>query len=234
MESGAQTASPKTVLLVEDDGNVRKAAAIALGSVGHRVLESDGVAVGYHLFQTEKPDLVVLDVNLPDGTGTDFCRKVRAHKELATTPVIMLTGKGRYQDKEEGFDAGADQYLVKPVPPKELVMWVRALLQRLDYGADRGGTLVAGDVTIDPDAHLVRFGEATIPSLTRKEFDLFFSLVKSRPRVLTRKFVLSKLWRTVSVDGVVDTHISNLRRKLPQALADRIQTVPGKGFRYFT
>ncbi|MBI4346743.1 MAG: winged helix-turn-helix transcriptional regulator [Elusimicrobia bacterium] len=113
------------------------------------------------------------------------------------------------------------------------MMWVRALLQRLDFAADGGGALVAGDVRIDPDAHLVTFGESTIPNLTRKEFDLFFSLVKSRPKVLTRKFVLSKLWRTVSVDGVVDTHISNLRRKLPQPLADRIQTVPGKGFRYF-
>ena len=229
----APPSNSKTLLVVEDDEAVRRAAALALSSLGHRVLQCESLEVGFHLFQAEKPDLVVLDVVLPDGTGLDFCRKVRAHGNLSTTPVIMLTGRGQFQDKEQGFEAGADQYLVKPVAPKELLMWVKALLRRIDYSSDSGGALVAGEVTIDPEAHLVRFRDASIPYLTRREFDLFYSLVKSRPKVLSRKFILSKLWHTVSVDGVVDTHISNLRRKLPQLLADRLQTVPGKGFRYF-
>ncbi len=227
-------AAAKTVLVIEDDGNTRRALAAALASQGHRVLESDGVEVGYHLFQSEKPDLIVLDLTLPDGNGVDFCKKVRAHKNLAATPVIMLTGKGQLGDKTEGFEAGADQYLVKPVLPQELLLWTQALLTRLALDKDEGGQLEAGDLTIDPGAHIVRFGDVTIPNLTTKEFDLFYALVKKRPKVLSREWILSTLWRTVAVDNLVDAHMSKLRRKLPQALADRLQAVPGKGFRYFS
>ncbi|MBI5202148.1 MAG: response regulator transcription factor [Elusimicrobia bacterium] len=227
-------AAAKTILVIEDDGNTRRALAAALESAGHRVVQSDGVEVGYHLFQTEKPDLIVLDITLPDGNGVDLCRKVRAHKALASTPVIMLTGKGQLDDKTAGFEAGADQYLVKPVLPQELLLWTQALLNRLALDKDEGGKLEAGDIVIDPDAHLVTFGETRIPNLTGKEFDLFYALVKKRPKVLSREWILSTLWRTVAVDNLVDAHMSKLRRKLPQALADRLQAVPGKGFRYFS
>ncbi|MBI4347482.1 MAG: response regulator transcription factor [Elusimicrobia bacterium] len=224
----------KTILMIEDDGNTRRAFAAALASLGHRVLESEGIEVGYHLFQTEKPDLIVLDVGLPDGTGYDFCKKVRAHKTLHATPVIMLTGKGQLDEKKEGFESGADQYLVKPVLPQELLLWAQALMNRLALDKDEGGQLEAGDLTIDPAAHLVKFGDVTIPNLTAKEFDLFYALVKKRPKVLSREWILSTLWRTVAVDNLVDAHMSKLRRKLPQSLADRLQAVPGKGFRYFS
>ena len=230
-----ESAKPKgkTILFVEDDAQTRRYCALALSSLGHRVLEADGIEVGFHLFQQERPDLVVLDIALPDGTGLDFCRKARAHKVLARTPIIMLTGKAELDDKAAGFDAGADQYLVKPVAPRELAMWVQALLQRLANDAGGGSELVAGDLTIDTEASLVRFKNLTISNLTGKEFDLLYSMVKNRPKILSRQFILSKLWRTVAVDNVVDTHLGNLRRKLPQALADRLQAVPGKGFRYF-
>lgn len=239
MEADNRPADPrpsptgKTILFVEDDSQTRRYAALALSSLGHRVLQADSAAVGFHLFQTERPDLVVLDRQLPDGDGVEFCRKVRAHKLLSRTPVIMFTAKGDLDDKAAGFDAGADQYLVKPVAPSELAMWVQALLQRLAYDADEGGELTAGDVVIDTASHLVRFRDAPISDLTGKEFDLFYSLVRRRPKVLSRRFILSTLWKTVRVDSVVDAHISNLRRKLPQELADRVQTVPGNGFRYF-
>ncbi|MBI4348763.1 MAG: response regulator transcription factor [Elusimicrobia bacterium] len=224
---------PKTVLIVEDEADFRKASALALSTLGLRVLQSDGVAVGFHLFQQEEPSLVILDINLPDGTGVDLCKKIRAHKTLAKTPVIMLTARGQLEHKEEGFGAGADQYLVKPVATKELMMWVQALLQRLAFDADEGGEVVVGDLTIHTDAHLVRWKDVTISNLTVKEFELLYSLVKKRPKVLTRQFILSKLWRTVALDSVVDSHMSNLRRKLPPELADKLQTVPGKGFRFF-
>src|SRR5581483_354990 len=149
------------------------------------------------------------------------------------TPVIMLTARGRMEEKEEGFGAGADQYLVKPVETKELLMWVQALLQRLAYERDEGGELVAGELVLDARAHLARFRDVTISNLTVKEFELLYSLVRSRPNVLSRKFILSKLWRTVALDSVVDSHMHNLRRKLPPALSDKLQAVPGKGFRYF-
>lgn len=223
----------KTILLIEDDALLREAAALTLSSAGFRVLETDGIVSGFHLFQKEKPDLVILDVGLPDGSGVDLCRKMRAHKNLAATPVIMLTAKGDLGDKESGFDAGVDQYLVKPVVPRELLLWSQALLKRLQY--DQGGTgqLEVGELVIDPAAHLVRFRDATISNLTGKEFDLLYFLVRSRPKVLTRPYILTNLWHTVAVDRLIDTHIGNLRRKLPPDLADKLQTVPGKGFRYF-
>lgn len=228
-----QPAAVKTVLLVEDETDLRKELAAALEATGYRVLQSDGVAVAFQLFQAHSPDAVVLDVGLPDGNGVELCEKLRSHKTLGKTPIILLTSRREIEEKAGGFGAGADQYLVKPIAPRELSMWLQAILQRQALDKDEGNELVAGDVAIDRAAHLVRFGDATVTDLTPKEFDLFYALVKHRPKVFSRQYILSKIWRTVAVDGVVNAHISNLRRKLPQRLADRLQTVPGKGFRYF-
>jgi len=225
--------SSKTILVVEDDGILRRATAAVLESAGYRVLQSESTEVAYHLFQAESPALVILDLTLPDGSGVDFCRKARAHKTLGKTPIVILTSRRLPKEKAEGFGAGADQFLVKPVPSEELLLWVEALLKRVSFDKDEDGPLVAGDVAVDDAGHLVRFGDAAIIDLTQKEFQLFRALVKLSPKVLSRRFILAKLWRTVAVDGVVDTHMSNLRRKLPQRLADRFQSVPGKGFRYF-
>lgn len=204
----------------------------ALSGAGYRVHEADGVAVALHLFRTHEPDLAVLDLELPDGSGLEVCKGIRAHKTLSATPVIMLTGKGGLDDKGAGFEAGADQYLVKPVAPRELLMWTGALLRRLKLDAGEGEELRAGELGIDLKSHLVRFKDRTISNLTVKEFELLYFLVRKRPQVLSRKFILSNLWHTVAVDNVVDTHIFNLRRKLPPEAADKLQSVPGKGFRY--
>lgn len=223
----------KTILLVEDDPAARAVLSEGLSGAGYRVLEADGVKVALHLFRTHEPDLAVLDVDLPDGSGLEVCKGIRASKNLATTPVIMLTGKGALDDKGAGFEAGADQYLVKPVAPRELVMWAAALLRRLSLDAGGGDELKAGPLVIAVSAHLVRYKDEVVSNLTVKEFELLCYLVKKRPQVLSRKQILSNLWHTVAVDNVVDTHVFNLRRKLPREAADRIQSVPGKGFRYF-
>ncbi|MBI4349636.1 MAG: response regulator transcription factor [Elusimicrobia bacterium] len=225
--------APQAVLLVEDDPRVREDARTVLAAEGFRVLAADTIASAKHVFASEKPGIVVLDVNLPDGSGLEFCAHVRAHKELAATPVIVLTGKGGIDDKAEGFEAGADQYLVKPVLPRELLMWVRALLRRIDYDQGGAGVLRVGDLEIDPKGFLVRFQGVALPRLTVKEFELLYFLVRKRPQAVSRKQILSTLWHTVAVDHVVDNHLMKLRRKLPPAVADRLQAVPGKGFRYF-
>lgn len=224
---------PKTLLLVEDNASFREPIAAALSGAGYRVIESDGVAVGFHLFQKDEPDLVIVDVGLSDGDGFELCRKIRASANRAATPVIMLTAKGALEEKEEGFGAGADQYLVKPVIPRELLLWVQALLQRLRYDSGDDGLLQVGELTIDPSAHMVRFGDTVVSDLTSKEFDLLYFMVRKRPKVLSRPYILSNLWHTVAVDKLVDTHMGRLRHKLPRALADKLQAVPGKGFRYF-
>lgn len=221
------------ILIIEDDADTRKMLKDTLLSAEYQVIESDCISAGYHLFQTKTPDLVLLDVNLPDGNGVDLCRKIRDHKTLPDVPIIMLTGNSQLEDKEAGFSAGADQYLVKPVPPRELLLWVKALLRRLALDKDEGDVLKAGDLSIEIDSHLVKFKDQVIPHLTGKEFELLHFLVRNRPKVLSRKGILSKLWHTVTVDHVVDTHMTNLRKKLPQELADKLQCIPGRGFRFF-
>ncbi|MBI5595392.1 MAG: response regulator transcription factor [Elusimicrobia bacterium] len=223
----------KTILLVEDDARMRAVLSEGLRGAGYRVIEADGVKVGLHLFRTHEPQLAVLDIDLPDGSGLDVCRGIRASKNLSTTPVIMLTGKGGLEDKGAGFEAGADQYLVKPIAPRELIMWAAALLRRLKLDTGPGEELKAGPLVIELAAHLVRYADQVVSNLTVKEFELLCFLVRKRPQVLSRKNILSNLWHTIAVDNVVDTHIFNLRRKLPREAADRIQSVPGKGFRYF-
>lgn len=225
-------AEPKTILLVEDDARMRAVMSEALSGAGYRVLEADGVAVALNLARKRLPDLAVLDVELPDGSGLDICKGLRTGKSAAATPVIMLTGRGELKDKGAGFEAGADQYLVKPVAPSELLMWVAALLRRVRIDAGEEDGLRAGDLAVDEKAHLVRWGETVVSNLTVKEFELLCFLVRKRPQVLSRKFILSNLWKTVAVDNVVDTHVFNLRKKLPPAAADRLQSVPGKGFRW--
>lgn len=226
-------AEAKTILLVEDDALVREPMRSALESAGYRVLEADLVAVGLNEFRTKSPDLVMLDIELPDGSGLDFCRAVRAHKSLAKTPVIMMTGRGGLEQKGEGFEAGADHYLVKPVHPREALMWVESLLRRVGLEREEGGALEAGELSIDREALVVRYKGEALPKLTAKEVELLFFLVRKRPQVLSRRYILSTLWKTVTVDHVIDTHIGNLRKKLPPEVSDRIQNVPGKGFRYF-
>jgi DNA-binding response OmpR family regulator len=226
-------AQPKLILVVEDDAATRSMLRAVLEEDGHRVLESDGAAVGLHLFRTRKPDLAVLDVNLPDGDGMDLCRKMRSSPAQGSVPVIMLTAKSGMEDKLSGFDAGADQYLTKPICAKEFLMWVRALLRRVGLDKEEGPQLRCGDLIVDSKARIVAFKGQAIANLTGKEFDLIYHLVKKRPQVLSRKFILASLWHTVASEHLVDTHISNLRKKLPPEVSNRIQNVSGVGFRFF-
>jgi len=222
----------ESVLLVEDEPQARQLLHAALTGAGYRVFLAEKLAMGWNLFTAEKPSLVVIDIGLPDGSGLDLCEKIRQHKTHGRTPVIILTAKADTDVKVAGFKAGADQYLIKPLQPAEFLLWVEALLRRVQYDTEVGDELVAGECRIDLKSRLIAFKGQTISYLTNREFDLLYFLVKKRPQVLSRKFLLSQLWHTITVDQVVNTHISNLRRKLPPELADHIQTVPGKGFRF--
>ena len=226
-------APPPLILIVEDDENTRALLRDTLSPEGYAVEEAETVAAARQAIRALKPALLILDVGLPDGSGVDLCRELRADPALAPTPVVMLTGRGRLDQKGEGFAAGADQYLVKPVKPRELLLWVQALLRRLKLDTEDTERIEAGDLTIDVKSHLIRFRGQTISNLTPKEFDLLVFLVTKRPEIFSRQQILSKAWRTVAVPNTVDMHLHHLRAKLPGDLALRIQSVPGKGFRYF-
>lgn len=224
--------SPAKVLLVEDEEGARVAAGQMLSAGGFHVIPADTIESGWLLLLEHKPRLAVLDIELPDGNGADLCRRIREHKDLRETPVIMLTCKGGIESKKGGFDAGADQYLVKPVDPQELLMWVKALLRRLALDHGEGDVLRAGDLELDAKAHMVKWQGTPLPRFTVKEFDLLYFLVEKRPRVMSRESILKQVWDTITVDHVVDAHLHKMRKKLPPALSDRIQNIPGKGFRY--
>lgn len=224
-------AERKKVLSVEDDPAVLEYLIDTLAA-DYEVLPAKTVREGWKLFNERRPDLALLDVALPDGSGAGLCRQIREHPERGDVPVILLTGKGQLKDKQEGFAAGADQYLVKPLESAELKMWVDALLRRVATDKGERGRLHAGRLVMDPSALLASWDGALIKDLTPKEFGLLHYLVRRRPSVVSRKEILSRLWHTVAVENLVDTHLYNLRRKLPPALAGRIQAVPGRGFRY--
>lgn len=224
----------KSILIVEDNSELPVIMKCSLQDAGFEVMVSDLLVSGFNIFLNRHPNLIILDVDLPDGSGLDLCRKIREHKPLNDTPIIILTGHTEMDEKIKGFKYGADQYLNKPLGVNELVMWVNALLKRVEL--DRGyvfDKITVGDLIIEKETQMVKFKEAILNNLTVREFQLLYVLVKNRPKVLTRKFILSNSWNTVAVDHLVDTHIYNLRKKLPQELADKIQAVPGRGFRFF-
>ena len=226
------TAGPAKVLLLDDEEGARVTAGQVLSAGGFHVIPADTVESGWKLFLEHKPKLAILDIELPDGSGVDLCRKIREHKELRDTPVIMLTGKSGIESKKGGFDAGADQSLVKPVAPDELLLWVQALLRRLALDHGLGDVLRAGDLELDAKAHMVKWQGTPLPRFTIKEFDLLYFLVEKRPRVMSREDILKQVWDTITVDRVVDSHLHKMRKKLPPAVSDRVQNIPGKGFRF--
>jgi len=226
-------AEQKTILIVEDDERVRDMLKLSLTQAGFRVLESEQVAAGFQLFVSKEPDLVVLDLDLPDGSGLDVCQKIRASSARPNTPIIILTANSDLETKLSGLSYGADQYLVKPIHPLEFMQWVNALLRRVEFESGGGTRLEVGELSLYTESREAWFQNMPLTRLTGKEFELLYYLVKNRPRVCSRKDILNRLWKTVAVDHVVDTHMTNLRKKLPTVISDKLQNIPGKGFRYF-
>lgn len=217
------------LLLVEDD--------ISLATVVERGLREDGYAVDTagtvldagHQLEVNEYDLVILDLGLPDGSGLDLCRSIRAGGR--GLPVLMLTARDGLSDKVAGLDAGADDYLTKPFDYPELTARIRALLRR-PADAHRP-VLEVGDVRLDPASRVAWRGAITVP-LTAREFSLLEFMLRHPGEVVTREQLLEHVWDS-NYDGlsnVVDVHIANLRRKLASPDGpDPLATVRGAGYR---
>ncbi len=216
------------VLVVEDDRNLRDALADNLRDEGYGVRVAGTVKEAFAALEAEAPDVVVLDLMLPDGDGTQVCQGLR--KKRLASRVLMLTARTLEDDVVRGFDAGADDYLAKPYRLKELLARVKRLAARAPAVAARRHVL--GAFTVDEDARTVTGPKGPV-ELTKKEFDLLACLLAAGDAVLSRDEILDRAWgETVMVDPhTVDNFISSLKKKLAPAKGFELKTVRGVGFR---
>jgi DNA-binding response OmpR family regulator len=220
------------VLIAEDEADIRDLLAFHLEREGYEVAGARTGLEALRLARERRPDLLILDLMLPEMDGLEVCRRLRQEAPTASLPIVMLTAKGDEVDRVVGLEMGADDYIVKPFSPKEVLARVRAVLRRtrLPSGA---AALVAGTLSVDPDTHVARLGGAPVP-LTPKEFDLLRALLEARGRVLSREYLLDRVWgysRASEIESrTVDVHVRRLRAKLGPEGA-RILTVKNVGYR---
>jgi two-component system response regulator PrrA len=218
---------PGTVLIVDDDAVLRRSLARALRLAGFRIDVAEGGRDALVRIAAGRPDVVVLDVSMPDLSGTEVCRRLRAGGN--EVPVVMLSALDEAEDRISGLQAGADDYLVKPFVTAELELRLRALLRRRPPAT---GVLRVGDLVVDADTRTARRAGIEL-ELTRREFDLLEVLTRNAGVVLTRDRLLELVWGYDFDVGTnaVDTFVSYLRRKLESGGAARlIHTVRGVGF----
>ncbi|MDY7085988.1 MAG: response regulator transcription factor [Actinomycetota bacterium] len=219
-----------SVLLIEDDPLLRRSLELALGRRGHDVRSAAAGAAGLRAFAAFAPDLVVLDLMLPDVDGFEVCRRIRATGDI---PVIMLTARGDDVDVVTGLESGADDYVIKPVQPTVLDARIRAVLRRV-AGSDEG-VRVRGDLHIDTTALAVS-RDGTPISLTPTELRLLLTLSRAPGRVFSRTRLLEEVWEHdyLGDSRLVDNCVQRLRAKIERAPANPvyIQTVRGFGYRF--
>ena len=218
---------PGTVLIVDDDAVLRRSLARALRLAGFRTDVAEGGRDALARIAAGRPDVVVLDVSMPDLSGTEVCRRLRADGN--EVPVVMLSALDEADDRISGLQAGADDYLVKPFVTAELELRLRALLRRRPPAT---GVLRVGDLVVDADTRTARRAGIEL-ALTRREFDLLEVLARNAGMVITRDRLLELVWGYDFDVGTnaVDTFVSYLRRKLESGGAPRlIHTVRGVGF----
>ncbi|MGM7702300.1 response regulator transcription factor [Pseudalkalibacillus sp. Hm43] len=228
----------KKILVIEDEESINTLLQFNLEQAGFNVLTAMDGASGLKLAQEENPDLIVLDLMLPEMDGLDVCKNLRQSQHLI--PILMLTAKDDEFDKVLGLELGADDYMTKPFSPREVVARVKAILRRSEYNASTAQTqsdleaMVVGDLKVYPENYEAFFeGEAL--DLTPKEFELLVYLVKNKGRVLSREQLLNAIWDYdfVGDTRIVDVHISHLREKIEQNTRKPIyiKTIRGLGYK---
>lgn len=217
-----------TILVVEDDPSVAEVLTTALGARGHTVIVTRTGEAALRAVSGSEPDIVLLDLGLPDMDGVDVCRSIREHSGV---PLIVLTADGDEHRKVQTLDLGADDYVTKPFSMPELMARIRVARRNRTSSHERDGLLAAGDVTIDVDARTVQVGDERV-HLTQKEYRLAILLVERTDRVLTHETIMADLWPTGG--GTTESlrvHVTNLRRKLGPAAKLEIATETGIGYR---
>lgn len=221
----------RRILIVEDESKIADTLKLGLSENGYEVDVAYDGKIGLKLFKTFPFNLVVLDINLPGMTGYELCKIIRQHN--AQIPVIMLTALSSLNDKIEGYDAGADDYIIKPFEFKELLMKIRVLLKRtMQQTMPTGTILKAGDLQMNLDSKEVKRDNVSI-NLTAKEFQLLEYLLRNKNRVVSRADIAMNVW-DIDFDtntNVIDVYISYLRNKVDKQFPRKlIQTQVGMGY----
>jgi DNA-binding response OmpR family regulator len=221
----------RRILIVEDEQKIADTLKFGLNENGYEADVAYDGSIGLKLFKMHLYHLVVLDINLPGQNGYELCKIIRQHN--AQIPVIMLTALSTLNDKIEGYDAGADDYIIKPFEFKELLMKMRVLLRRTTHPqAPTGTVLRAGDLSMNLDRKEVKRGE-TIINLTAKEFQLLEYLLRNKNKVVSRADIAVNVW-DIDFDtntNVIDVYINYVRNKVDKPFADKlIQTQVGMGY----
>ncbi len=224
----------KTILVVDDKANVRTLLREYLTEEGFQVVTAENGREALFVARHEKPDLIILDIMMPEMGGYDFMRHYRKESD---TPIIMLTAKLEETDKVLGLELGADDYVTKPFGMKEIVARIRAVLRRTSQAAPPANILRGGGITLNQDEHTVKVGDQYV-DLTPSEFDLLVVLMTAPGRVFSRLDLLESLQGTAfeGVERTIDVHIRNLRTKIETDPSNpqRIETVFGVGYRFQT
>lgn len=223
-----------TILLVDDEVDLLRALEFSFRKEGFQVrLARSGREALQQAATLPLPDLVLLDLMLPDLSGTEVCRRLKAAPETSRIPVVMLTAKGEEIDRVVGFEVGADDYVVKPFSTRELLLRVRAVLRRVEPApASVEETVRFGRLRIDPSAHRAWVDDEEVV-LTALEFRLLSVLLDRRGRVQTRERLLEDVWdvHAAVTTRTVDTHVKRLRQKIGEA-GVYVETIRGVGYRF--
>lgn len=220
------------IYLVEDDNSIRELVAYTFNTAGLEAEGFDKPSLFWEACEKRKPDLVLLDIMLPEEDGIQILQKLRQREDTRKLPIIMLTAKGSEYDKVMGLESGADDYVSKPFGMMELLARVKALLRRTeDLRPAQENKYVIGDLTVNRERHEV-FVKGKAVTLTKKEFDMLCYLLENRGMVLTRDQLLNQIWG-YDFDGenrTVDVHIRTLRQKLGDC-GTYIETIRGIGYK---
>ncbi|WHZ26438.1 MAG: Two-component transcriptional response regulator, OmpR family [Nitrospira sp.] len=224
--------SHKKILIVEDEQDILQLVRHYLEKEGFRPVTAMSGLEALKKVKEDKPDLVVLDLMLPEMDGLEVCKRLRSVPDTAMLPILMLTAKAEESDTVVGLELGADDYVTKPFSPKALVARVKALLRRVERAPSTGPGLYRYDtLTMDLARHEVTIGTKEVP-LTAKEFGLLEHLLRNRGRVLTREVLLNAVWGYdyYGTTRTVDVHVRRLKQKLP-LLEEAIVSVKSLGYK---
>ncbi|MCA1826862.1 MAG: response regulator transcription factor [Myxococcales bacterium] len=219
------------ILIVDDEKDIVQVLDFALKQAGFDTVTAGDAAQAFARVRETQPDLVVLDLMLPDLSGTEVCRQLKSAAKTASTPVIMLTARGEEADRVVGFELGADDYITKPFSVREVVLRVKAILRRNAPGEQVKLRETVGPLRVDPEAHRA-YVEGEEVELTALEFRLLSTFMSRVGRVQTREQLLHDVWEMTGdlQTRTVDTHVKRLREKLRSG-RDLIETVRGIGYR---